>query len=191
MATPVIRTRRWTRKEYDRLIDLGVFKPGERLELLDGVLVVREPQNPLHATTIRIVAETLRRVFGSGWEVREEKPVALDGNSEPEPDVSVVPGSYRDYLRAHPRRPALVVEVSDSTVMADRRKGGLYARGQVRDYWVVNPRARMLEVYRRGRRAPLTRFGWEYTEIQILTADQTVAPLALPAAVIPVADLLP
>jgi Uma2 family endonuclease len=191
MATPVVRTRRWTRKEYDRLIDLDVFKPGEHLELLDGVLVVGEPQNPLHATTIGLVAEVLRRTFGSGWEVREEKPVALDGNSEPEPDVSVVRGSHRDYVRAHPRRPVLVVEVSDSTLTSDRRKGGLYARGQVRDYWIVNPRARMLEVYRRRRRAPVARFGWEYTEIQILTAEQTVTPLAAPAAVIPVADLLP
>ena len=173
------------------MIDLGVFEPGEHLELLDGVLIVGEPQNPLHATTIGIVAERLRRAFGPGWEVREEQPVALDDNSQPEPDVAVVRGSHRDYVREHPARPVLVVEVSDTTLMSDRRKGGLYARGQLRDYWIVNPRARMLEVYRRRRRAPAARFGWEYTEVQILTADQAVTPLAAPAAVIPVAELLP
>ena len=30
--------------EYERLIELGVFRSDERLELLDGQLVVREPQ---------------------------------------------------------------------------------------------------------------------------------------------------
>jgi hypothetical protein len=42
MATPSLRTRRWSRVEYERLVELGVFQPGERLELLDGLLVVRE-----------------------------------------------------------------------------------------------------------------------------------------------------
>ena len=46
MQTTYPRTRRWTRVEYDRLIDQGVFQPGERLELLAGQLVLREPQGP-------------------------------------------------------------------------------------------------------------------------------------------------
>jgi Uma2 family endonuclease len=50
---PSPRTRRWTRVEYERLIELGVFQPGERLELLDGLLVVREPQGSRHAAAIR------------------------------------------------------------------------------------------------------------------------------------------
>ena len=44
MQTTYPRTRRWTRAEYDRLIDKGVFQPDERLELLAGNLVLREPQ---------------------------------------------------------------------------------------------------------------------------------------------------
>ena len=49
----------------------------------------------------------------------------------------------------------------------------------------------MLEVYRRRVRDRSARFGWAYSEIHTLTADQSVTPLAAPAAVIPVADLLP
>src|SRR5215470_4867990 len=58
------RTRRWTRHEYERLIELGVFQPGERLELIDGLLVVREPQGARHATAIRRVLAALRGVLG-------------------------------------------------------------------------------------------------------------------------------
>jgi hypothetical protein len=42
MTAPEFRERRWTRVEYDRLIDTGVFKPGEPIELLGGLLVVAE-----------------------------------------------------------------------------------------------------------------------------------------------------
>ena len=46
---PYVPTRRWRRAEYDRLVELGIFV-GERLELLDGLLAVREPQGSSHAT---------------------------------------------------------------------------------------------------------------------------------------------
>ena len=48
------RTKRWTRLEYERLIDLGAFGPEDRLELLGGQLVVREPPGRPHSTGIRL-----------------------------------------------------------------------------------------------------------------------------------------
>ena len=46
-VTPLPRTRRWRRAEYERLVALGVFQPGERQERLDGLLVVREPRGAI------------------------------------------------------------------------------------------------------------------------------------------------
>src|SRR5262245_37278958 len=46
------RARQWTRAEYDRLIDVGVFRPGEPIELLGGDLVVAEPQSSPRYTAI-------------------------------------------------------------------------------------------------------------------------------------------
>src|SRR5439155_914419 len=65
MIEPELKTRRWRRVEYERLVELGVFT-GERLELLDGLLVVREPQGSLHASTVAQVARVLERAFGAG-----------------------------------------------------------------------------------------------------------------------------
>lgn len=31
MSAPSIRTRRWSRVEYEQLVEKGVFQPGERL----------------------------------------------------------------------------------------------------------------------------------------------------------------
>ncbi len=132
MGEPAIRTRRWTRQEYNRLIELGVLHEDEPVELLDGRLVVREPQRTPHAVATQLVEAALRAAFGTGWSVRVQLPLALDADSEPEPDVAVVQGAPRDHLREHPPAPVLVVEVAHDSLRADRiLKGRLYARAAV------------------------------------------------------------
>src|SRR5215510_3426886 len=111
-----IKTRRWSRVEYERLVDIGFFQPGDAVELLDGQLLVAEPQGSYHFASVRATEEALRAAFGPGWEVRGQGPIALGDDSEPEPDVAVVAGSFRDYVRGHPSRPVLVVEISESSL---------------------------------------------------------------------------
>jgi len=108
MQTTYPRIRRWTRVEYDRLIDQGVFQPGEPLELLAGQLVVREPQGDTHSLAAELVQEALRAAFGPEWRVRTQLPVALDDESEPEPDVSVAAGRVH---RGAEAKPSHVLEV--------------------------------------------------------------------------------
>jgi len=192
MAISPTRTRRWTRVEYERLIDAGVFRPGERLELLAGHLVVSEPQGSLHATAIGLVEDALRACFGSSWHVRVQMPIALDDESEPEPDVAVVFGGRRDYELAHPERPALLVEVSESSLADDRgAKAALYARAGVAEYWIVNLVGRSLEVRREPLQTANVPLGWSYTVVMVLEPGALVSPLACPTAPIQVADLLP
>ncbi len=187
-----VRTRGWTRAEYNRLIEIGVLDEDERIELLGGQLVVREPQYSPHATAVRLADEALRRAFGPGWDVRSGLPVALDDESEPEPDVCVVPGSPRDYRDAHPARPVLIVEMALSSLHVDRRlKAGLYARAGIGDYWIVNIAEQRLEVHREPIPDPEAAHGSRYARIELLEGSQTVSPLAAPEARIAVLDLLP
>ena len=122
MAPYTARTRRWTRIEYEKLIDLGIFQPGEAIELLGGELIVSEPQGALHYTAILKVARALEVAFGAGWVVRAQGPIGLDDDSEPEPDVAVVRGRLEDYRAAHPSRPALTIEVAESRPAGGRRQ---------------------------------------------------------------------
>lgn len=187
-----VPTKRWARVEYERLVDLAVFQPGDRVELVGGQLVVREPQGSPHAVAAGLAEDTLRAAFGSGWVVRVQMPVALDNESEPEPDVAVCAGSPRDYLAGHPTRPVLVVEVADSSLAFDREhKGSLYARARVLDYWIVNLVDRVLEVYRDPTPSADAPYGWRFSTLLRLGATDTVAPLAAPEGRISVADLLP
>ena len=192
MATYLVQTRRWTRKEYDQLVEAGVLHEDEPIELIGGELIVAEPKGSPHAAAVALVAEALRIAFGPGWLVRLQDPVALDDESEPEPDLAVVPGGPRDYRTEHPSRPALVVEVADSSLAFDRRrKGSLYARGGVRDYWILNLHRRVLEVYRQRVRSASAYYGWKYRSVRLVKSGATVSPIAAPAATIAVADLLP
>ena len=190
--TDTVPTKRWTRLEYDRLIEKGVFGTEDRIELLGGALVVREPQGSPHAMGIRMAEEALRRVFAAGWDVRGQLPVALDDDSEPEPDISVVPGSFRDYRHGHPPRAVLIVEVAESSLSLDRAlKGSLYARARVPEYWIVNLVDRALEVHRDPVADAAARYGWRYTTVATLRVGETVTPLSAPDSPIFVGELIP
>jgi len=183
--------RRWKRVEYERLVDLGVFE-GEPLELLGGQLVVAEPKGAYHSSGVSTAEYALRAVLPSGWIVRTQLPVSLDDESEPEPDLVVVPGRPADYRHAHPERPALAVEVSDSSLSFDRQqKGSLYARAGVQDYWIVNLVDRVLEIYRDPGPDVSAPYGWRYRSVVTLTPPASVVPLAFANRPIAVVDLLP
>lgn len=185
-------TRRWTREEYHRLDELGVLPEDEPVELLDGQLIVAEPKGRPHVTMVRLAARLLTRVFGDGWVVYAQDPIALDDESEPEPDVVVVVGGELDYLDDHPARPALVVEVAETSLYYDRgRKGSAYARSGLPDYWIVNLVDWRIEVYRRPATDNSAELGWRYLDVGLFTPGNTIVPVARPDVVVAVSDILP
>jgi Uma2 family endonuclease len=184
------RTRRFTRLEYERLIDNGIFQPGERLELIGGQLLIREPQSGPDAFVIELAAEALRAAFGPSARVRVRLPLALDDESEPEPDVSVVAGALREADPAIPSGALLIVEVSEFSLALDRNeKASLYARAGIRDYWIVNLLESVIEVHREPVPGPTAPSGWRYRMIRRLGVGDHVSPVAAGAARIPVAQL--
>lgn len=178
------RRHRWTLAEYDRFAEGGGF--GDlRVELIHGEVVDKvRPQGSRHSTVIDYVESALEDAFGEGVVVRTQRPFVAYDASEPEPDLMVVPGSPRDYLRAHPATAVLIVEVAESSLKHDRKKAALYAASGVPEYWIVNLSEGVLEVYREPS-------GDAYRTKITFEPGDTVAPVARPDAAIPVADLLP
>ena len=183
--------RRWGRGEYERLVELGAFE-NDPIELLGGQLVVAEPKGSEHATAVDMASDALRSALPPGWIVRVQNPIALDAESEPEPDIAVVRGSRADFRHAHPTRPALIIEVAESSLRFDRvDKGSLYARAGIEDYWIVNLVDRVLEVYRQPDADVTAPYSWRYRSVERFTPPTAVAPIDIPAAPIPVSALLP
>lgn len=183
-----IEPRRWTRAEYYRAAEAGIFGPEERLELLDGEIIRKmSPQRGYHAGSVASTNRILGDAFGPAFHVRVQLPLILDDLSEPEPDVVVVAGGPFDFGPGHPTAAdaLLVVEVSDTTPGFDRgRKRAAYARAGVREYWILNLPERCLELYRNPARG-------RYRERAVYDENAVISPLAAPRASIRVAELLP
>lgn len=143
---PEVRKRalRFTVEQYHLLGEAGLISG--KVELLDGIIVEKVSKSPLHVLTTQRVAKSLRRLFDDQWSVRQEQPITCR-NSEPEPDLAVVPGSDEDYARVHPSTAELVIEVAISSSEVDVEKAVIYAEAQIPEYWIVLPEAKRVEVY--------------------------------------------
>lgn len=145
------------RIEYERLVESGAFVD-EKVELIRGVLVRMNPQGNRHAGAIQVLTKLLVRAVGDAAEVRVQLPFAAGDDTEPEPDLAIVPvGSP---WQAHPAKAFVIIEVAESSLGHDRLiKADLYAEAGVPEYWIVDVAASVVHVHRdpvRGHYATLT-----------------------------------
>jgi Uma2 family endonuclease len=141
--------RRFTVPEYHTLIRLGVLTTEDRVELIDGYLVNKMPQNDPHHSTVDRLTEDLVRAVPAGWRARVQLPITLP-NSEPEPDGAIVRGDRRTYdgRKPGPADFGVVIEVADTSLRFDRVvKLSDYAGAGIPVYWVVNLIDGQIEVY--------------------------------------------
>lgn len=147
---PSLPVRRFSVAEYQRLIEIGILKEEDRVELLDGWITPKMTINPPHAAILSLAQDAVSaRLAGLAWRTRTQSPIAL-ATSQPEPDLTVVIGPLLRYLVRHPDPAdiAFVVEVADSSLDYDRdTKGPLYADAGIPIYWIVNLVDWTVEVY--------------------------------------------
>lgn len=180
---------RFTRDAYHQMAALGLFE-GKRVELIEGEVIEMSPMSPLHFASGDDLHSLLRRALPKGYWARFQGPLSL-GESEPEPDISVVRGSPDDYPDAHPDTALLVVEIADTSLHYDRTdKQSLYAKAGIPEYWIVNLREKQLEVYREPAPDPTARFGYAYQQQQILTPRERVQLTAIPEVSLSVRRIL-
>ncbi len=181
------RPFRFSREQYYRLGELGFFD-GKRVERIHGEIVEMSPIGWPHVASTTKTSEVLAALFkGVAW-INQGNPIPTD-DSDPQPDVMVVPGRIGDYTD-HPTTALLIVEVADTTLNRDTTtKAELYATANILDYWVLDLTHRELLVFRDP--APLPDGGAAYRTHFTLDATESVSPLAMPGATVRVVDLLP
>jgi Uma2 family endonuclease len=148
-AVPTDYIWRLSVDQYHAMIRTGILTGDDPVELLEGWLVVKMPQNPPHRAAVRLIQQALERIVPGNWYVDTQAPITT-AESEPEPDVVVVRGDTRQYLNRHPgpQDLALIVEVADTTVQRDRLlKKRLYALAGIPVYWIANLAECIFEVY--------------------------------------------
>jgi Uma2 family endonuclease len=194
MALVNVQPRRFNRQDYYRLAETGFFKPGERVELIDGELVTMTAHNLPHANAISYSNMLLTRQLGASHFVRAQLPITLSDDCEPEPDFALVTLEHMQACNRegnHPSQPDLVIEVSDCSLSYDRgEKAGLYARAGIAEYWILNVVRRCLEQRREPQADPDAFFGHSYRSIRIFSSEEQVSPWLAPEVQLPVSELL-
>jgi Uma2 family endonuclease len=184
--------RQFSVDEYHRMIETGILDETDKVELLEGFVVLKMPRNPPHVGTIQLVAKQVSLVLPAGWCSRIQSAITLI-DSEPEPDVAVARGDERTYLTRHPSAADVgqLIEVADSSLDRERNdKLRIYARAAIPVYWIVNIVDGRIEVYT-GPSGPGAKVG--YAQRQDFDATMSV-PLFLGGvmvATLAVRDLLP
>ena len=131
-------------KAYHALGELGLIP--EKTELLYGQVFHKMPKSPFHRLLLMRLLQLLQRILPPGLHVQPEQPI-LCGDSEPEPDLSVICGSINDYPDEHPHTAELVIEICVSSHEYDRSKLRAYASAGVKECWLVLGPEKQIEVH--------------------------------------------
>lgn len=179
--------RRFTVAEFERMVEAGVFRDGERLELIHGEIVRMSPIGRRHASAVLRLNTCFSNAVAGRALVSVQSPVVLADEEEPLPDLTLL-RPRADFYESRKPEPAdilLAVEVADTSLAYDREvKLPLYASGGIREVWLVNLQDDVLEVYREpGRQG--------YARSRACRRGERVAPEALPDLQLAVEDLLP
>jgi hypothetical protein len=178
--------RPFTVHDYHRMLEVGILREDDRLELLEGEVVEMSPINPRHAASVKRLIRLFTSRLGDRALVDVQNPVQLDEHSEPQPDLALLEPRPDYYAQSHPT-PAevrLLVEVVDTTLDYDREvKAPVYARAAIPELWLVNLVDGWLEVYREP--SPVG-----YRSIRRVLPGEHVAPLAFPDVTLAADELL-
>ncbi len=172
--------------EYHAMIRSGVWAEDDRLELVDGEIIEMSPIGPSHSAHVKRLNRLFVRHFGDRAIVGVQDPVWLGPRTEPQPDLSVLRPRDDDYGESLPTGDdiLLLVEVSESSADYDRGvKVPLYARSGVVEVWLIALDSRWIEVYTEP--SPVG-----YRVMRRVLPGESIAPKALPDALLPVDDIL-
>jgi Uma2 family endonuclease len=185
MPVQVLR-RRFTVDEYYRMAEAGILHEDDRVELIEGEIVEMAPIGSRHASCVDRLAQLFFAHLSGRAIIRVQSPIRLGEHSEPQPDITLLLPRADFYSGAHPSAAdvLLAVEVADTSVEYDREaKVPLYARSGIRETWLVDLDAGVVEVYQ----APSPQ---GYLQTQRLKPGDHLAPEAFPQVLLPLADIL-
>ena len=181
------KPRKFTVAEYYRMAEIGILRPEERVELIEGEIIVMAPIGPGHSGEVNRLIHRFSHPDNDRFIVHVQNPVQLGDGSELEPDVALL--RFRDdyYGTSHPTPEdvLLVIEVADSSLEYDREvKAHLYGRAGVPETWVKNLPEDCIERF--------TEPGPDgYSQHTVHHRGETLTPVSLPDLELPVDELLP
>ena len=181
------KSRKFTVDEYYRMAEVGILHPDERVELIDGEILVMAPIGPLHNSGVIRLNETFVALLRGRFVVMPQGAMRLSRFSAPEPDIALLKLRADYYVNSLPTPEDIVIaiEVSNTTLAYDRgTKVNLYAQANIPETWVMNLVEDCIESF--------TGPGPDgYANHTIYRRGDKISPSTLPDVEFAVDDLLP
>lgn len=180
---PPLDDVRWFTRREDSIDPVFGHPLLAQFRCRDAQLIELTPQGTRHSESVARLSRLLTRALPDRYVVRTHSPFAATDDSEPEPDLAVVPDE--DYSTRHPSTAFLIVEVADSSRAKDLGpKARLYATAGIPEYWLVDLVDDVVLVHLRPE-------GGRYASVEAHRAGEVLKPTALPQVEVPVVRLLP
>lgn len=170
---PPITRHRINAEQFHKMAEVGMFVPGERVELIEGEIIDMAPIGSFHCGNVDWLNQIFIQSCLGKAIIRVQNALSLSPTVEVYPDLALLKPRADFYRHAHPgpNDVLLVIEVADSSAAFDRSvKAELYARHGIVEYWIVDIPARSIRFHR----APQD---GRYTDI---TATETPGPTVVP-----------
>lgn len=145
-----VQRRLFSTNEYHRLVNAGILHEKERIELIQGELILMAPIGSSHASRVDRLNRIFNKYVGERAIIRVQNPVKIDDHSEPEPDIALLKPRSDFYAERHPapQEVFLIVEVADTSLDYDRNvKMPLYAQQGISEAWLINLPEHCVELY--------------------------------------------
>ncbi len=181
--------KRWTKSEYYEKVELG-FLCKQRVFLYRGELIEMPVMGHLHARCCQMINYWLfdQRGDNGTFEYRIRSPFDVPGESMPEPDAVVMTRSQEKRF-PHPNAAVLIIEVSEASPQMERERAFDYAAAGVPEYWIANPHARTVEIFREPVADGSSGTGYKYASHQLAGEAAVLSPVFKPGARLKVADV--
>jgi Uma2 family endonuclease len=180
--------RAFTVDDVRRMIDADVLGEDERIELIEGELVMMAAKGYAHELIKSAVGRAIARAASDDVMVGFEMSIQLSDNTIVEPDIAVFPKhlllrSAANFVQLASGSLSLAIEVAASSLAYDKGlKSQLYARHGVQEFWVIDANSRVTWVHTGPQ-------GEGWSSIVEHGADQALSTMALPGLSIRLADL--
>jgi Uma2 family endonuclease len=140
--------RRFTSADVQRMAEIGLIDPDERIELIHGEIIDMGKEGPPHWNARAELINWVLRRLPADTKLAPDGPLRLAADEEPEPDFYLFPAAMNVNDVRGPDV-LLAVEIADSSLVKDRDiKAPLYAAHGVRAYWIVVLETRETLVHR-------------------------------------------
>ncbi|MBC8049583.1 MAG: Uma2 family endonuclease [Chitinophagales bacterium] len=172
----------FTADDLFAMVDAGILKENDRVELVDGELVVMAAKGNRHELVKAALLEVLYQKKPPEIVLIPETTYRFSDSVVLEPDITLFWRSA-GIANLAPSNTILIIEIADTSLRYDKkRKASIYAHYGIKEYWVVDAMTLTTQIFKEPSAEG-------YMKIEDIAAGDLLTPEAASSIAVRLADL--